>query len=246
MRETQTQGRALLTLDRPQLVGLGFFAILSGGLMFGLGYSAGKNRRGPTFAPDAASALLRIDQKDSLRAKLQQDEAKPDVDLTFYKSLVEQPPKEPRPKVEIQKPVVAKVEVARPDPIKVDAPKLPKAIEPSTEALTNMRAPEPMPLEEAPLVEPSLVEAKPETKAAKAVEKFTIQVSAFKTSGEAASYLKLLQAKGFNAHVTPATVEGKGTWYRVRVGHFQNSAAAETYKQRLTRENVPAWIVKAD
>jgi cell division protein FtsN len=75
---------------------------------------------------------------------------------------------------------------------------------------------------------------------------FTIQVSAFKTAPEAQSYVKLLSAKGFTAHIKPASVEGKGTWYRVRVGSFTSSAAAETYKDKLARENLPAWIVKAD
>jgi cell division protein FtsN len=48
------------------------------------------------------------------------------------------------------------------------------------------------------------------------------------------------------ANIKTSTVEGKGTWYRVRVGSFTSKTAAEMYKDKLTRDNLPAWVVKAD
>ena len=256
MRDTKNQAspKSIVTLDRAQLVGLGFFAVLSGGLMFGLGYSAGKNRPVQTAVLEpsdkARTVLSRIDQKADLH-----DEIKQDVDLTFYKALVEKEEKQKAPKAE-------KVETARLDPVppKVEAPKVDAIKKTKPDALAPVAAP---PAEEAALTNVVVEDDPPEPRALPAAAKepvkdatakevvkpagaFTIQVSAFKTQPEAASYVKLLTAKGFNAHITPATVEGKGTWYRVRVGSFSSSAAATVYKDKLSRENLPAWIVKAD
>ncbi len=242
----------MITLDRAQLVGLGFFAVLSGGLMFGLGYSAGKNR--VIQVEDAtASTLSKIDAKANLH-----DEIKKDVDIGFYKSLVEKEEKQ-KPKAD------TKVETARLEPVPSAAPvKTEKPVRPAVAAAVE--TPKPIApavkaqalVEDAALAnivenEPELREPPPPVKdvpvkeaAAPKLGAFTIQVSAFKTQPEAASYVKLLTAKGFPANIKASTVEGKGTWYRVRVGSFSSKQAADTYKDKLTRDNLPAWVVKAD
>src|SRR4051812_37733608 len=107
MRENKREPRSIVTLDRAQLVGLGFFAVLSGGLMFGLGYSAGKTRAVQLEEAPSQTTLSRIDKKAELHEGIKQD-----VDLTFYKALVE--------KEEKQKPARAeapKAETARLDPV---------------------------------------------------------------------------------------------------------------------------------
>lgn len=267
MRENKVQPQkgasSIVTLDRAQLVGLGFFAVLSGGLMFGLGYSAGKarGRAVEDLRPLVAQTTLQqIDKKAELHEEIKQD-----ADLTFYKTLVEKEEKQKAVPKSDAKTEVARLE-AKPDalmkvdsakvdtkvdtPAKAEAPAKP-AEKPEEQALTSV-----VTVDDAPKTQPAMIEPKeiatkevaPKELAKEPKEKgaFTIQVSAFKTQIEAASYVKLLAAKGFNAHVRSATVDGKGTWYRVRVGNFPTTAQAEIYKSKLSRENLPAWIVKAD
>jgi cell division protein FtsN len=221
--------------------------------MFGLGYSAGKNRVVPV-EDLSASTLSKIDAKASLH-----DEIKKDVDIGFYKSLVEKEEKQ-RPKSDVKvetarlepvpsavpvkadkpsKPVVAAVEAPK-AAAPVTAPKAPPAVEDA--ALANIVENEPELREPPPPVRDVPVKEAPAPK----LGSFTIQVSAFKTQPEAASYVKLLTAKGFPANIKASTVEGKGTWYRVRVGSFTSKQAADSYKDKLTRDNLPAWVVKAD
>src|SRR6185436_5862387 len=85
MRDVRQSPRSVVTLDRAQLVGLGFFAVLSGGLMFGLGYSAGKVPRSSEQAKGEPPVLTQIDAEHALHQKMKQDQ----VDYTFFKKLVE-------------------------------------------------------------------------------------------------------------------------------------------------------------
>lgn len=263
MREVSHSSRAVVSLDRAQLIGLGFFAILSGGLMFGLGYGAGKNRR-PVEAV-AVSGLTKVDQNAALHDEIRNDV----VDLGFYKALVEKedssaakprPPApapaalaepkprpaeaRPEPKPELKpetKPADTKPAEVKPAPAAAPADK-PSAGDSDT-ALTGMMAPalvEPKPEAAAPTV-------KPAPAAAAKKGELTVQVSAFKTEGEAAAYVRLLQAKGFAAaHVVAAAVPGKGVWYRVRIGKFGSQMAADAMKARLGRENISSLVVKAE
>src|SRR6185503_10904931 len=92
MRDVRQTSRSVVTLDRAQLVGLGFFAVLSGGLMFGLGYASGKTRRPQEPLPPVAVGIAKVEQNHARHQEMQQEQ----VDLTFYKALVEKD-KEPKP-----------------------------------------------------------------------------------------------------------------------------------------------------
>ncbi len=253
MREQRTTNRAVVSLDRAQLVGLGFFAVLSGGLMFGLGYASGKTRRQwEAPQPTARGSLANVEQNHARHEELKQDP----VDLTFYKALVEKDKELGRKAADRDKQETAKLEPVKPEAAKADAAHKAEAVkapEPSpSKHDAKVEAKEPVlasTIQPAAVAAPVVVEDNEparETKALAADGALTIQVSAFKTDGEAQAYTKLLQAKGFRAHVVPKLITGKGTWYRVRIGSFTSAAAAENYKQKLARENIEAWVVKAD
>lgn len=75
---------------------------------------------------------------------------------------------------------------------------------------------------------------------------YTVQVSAFQSVAEAKAFSASLERKGFQPFVVSADVRGKGTWYRVRLGSFENKELAEQAKRLLAQANIPAWVLKAE
>lgn len=74
---------------------------------------------------------------------------------------------------------------------------------------------------------------------------FAIQVGAFSDSANAARLKTSLRLKYANAYIQEAEVKG-ATWYRVRVGNFDQFSQAMTTAEQLGQEGYPAQIVKAD
>jgi cell division protein FtsN len=237
MREQRpSTARAVISLDRAQLVGLGFFAVLSGGLMFGLGYASGKTRRQWEPTPPA-TGIAKVEQNHAIQQEMKKD----NVDLTFYKALVE---KDKEPKPEPKKLAVAETKVEPKIEPKIEKEPPLVQIEKPTEIKAEPR--EPVLTSTLPAAPPQQAEIIFEDKAIQNEQgNLTIQVSAFKSDGEAQAYVKLLGAKGFKAQVVTRTINGQN-WYKVRIGRFSSAAAVEKYKQKLTRENIPAWVVQAD
>jgi len=73
---------------------------------------------------------------------------------------------------------------------------------------------------------------------------YQLQVSSFKTRGEADAFAQQLRVRGHKAYVLEANVPGRGTWYRVRVGPFATQAAASSYRSSFeAREHVVPFVV---
>lgn len=73
---------------------------------------------------------------------------------------------------------------------------------------------------------------------------YQLQVSSFKTRGEADAFAQELRVRGHKAYVLEANVPGRGTWYRVRVGPFPTQAAASSYRSSFeAREHVVPFVV---
>jgi len=73
---------------------------------------------------------------------------------------------------------------------------------------------------------------------------YQLQVSSFRTQGEAQGFSDQLRARGHKAYVVEAHVPGRGTWFRVRVGPFQTQHAASQYRAGFeAREHVVPFIV---
>lgn len=75
---------------------------------------------------------------------------------------------------------------------------------------------------------------------------YTVQVSAFQTMDEARAFAASLERKGFAPFITSAAIPEKGTWYRVRMGAFDNELEATLAKQMLAKDDIPAWVLKTD
>lgn len=74
---------------------------------------------------------------------------------------------------------------------------------------------------------------------------FTLQVASLKDLSQAENVVSLLKQKGFMAYAVTAHITGKGTFHRVRVGHFTDRDDARKTAARLRAENyAPILIVE--
>ncbi len=64
---------------------------------------------------------------------------------------------------------------------------------------------------------------------------YTVQVLATRNRADAQALAERLKRQGFGAYVA-AVEDAGGTWYRVRIGHYDNSEAARRMAERCQRE----------
>ncbi len=73
---------------------------------------------------------------------------------------------------------------------------------------------------------------------------YQLQVSSFRTQQEADAFAAQLRERGHKAYVVVASVPGRGTWYRVRVGPFATQAQASSYRSTFeAKEHVVPFVV---
>jgi DedD protein len=73
---------------------------------------------------------------------------------------------------------------------------------------------------------------------------YQLQVSSFRSQGEAQAFADQLRARGHRAHVVEAHVPSRGTWFRVRIGPFATQRAASQYRSGFeAREHVVPFVV---
>jgi len=63
--------------------------------------------------------------------------------------------------------------------------------------------------------------------------RYTVQVSSHPEKQAAEEDVKRMKQGGFAAHIITSELEGKGTWYRVRVGSFTSKDAAEKLRKEV-------------
>lgn len=138
-------------------------------------------------------------------------------------------------------------------PAAVEPPKAAPAAPAKSEPVAA-KAPSPAPTQSPvaapakPAVTPAPAEpAKPKA-AAKAKDSYTIQISSFQDEAQANQLKSELKRKGYDdAYVQKASVQGKGTWYRVRVGHFKTKDSANILAERLRlRDGMRGYISTVD
>ena len=72
----------------------------------------------------------------------------------------------------------------------------------------------------------------------------TIQVASLKNATKARQVAARLKRKGYEAYEVTVDVPGKGTYHRVRVGHFADSSEAGRVAARLKRDKLETMIVR--
>lgn len=225
-----------LTLDGRQLASAVVGILVLGGLAFVLGMNVGKQVAARELAaeapPDPLAALDRPPLPPEAKGK--------DDKLSFHDALVKDRPRPPPPPI-------------KPDPKPAEPKPEPKPPEPKPEAKVEP-APAPSPAPEVvtktdplpvPTPVPSVAPApvpppKPEPAAAPAPPPqpadslFSVQVGAAQDEAEAKKLAD--RFKGYQAHIVPVDIPGKGRWYRVRLGSFESRDAADRYLKDLSRE----------
>ncbi len=74
---------------------------------------------------------------------------------------------------------------------------------------------------------------------------YQLQASSFRDESEAAAFATALRQRGHHAYVDPAQIEGRGTWYRVRVGPFRSQREAAQYRAEFERkEHLAPFLVE--
>jgi len=73
---------------------------------------------------------------------------------------------------------------------------------------------------------------------------YAVQVAAVKVAKDADRLVAQLKKKGYPAYRTISKVQGKGIWFRVRVGKYQNKADARATKRKLEKAGMKPIIVE--
>lgn len=74
---------------------------------------------------------------------------------------------------------------------------------------------------------------------------YSLQVVSFETPAAAEGFASQLRERGHAAYVMPAHVDGRGRYWRVRVGPFKTRAAAEAYRRSFEeRERMNTILVR--
>jgi cell division protein FtsN len=74
--------------------------------------------------------------------------------------------------------------------------------------------------------------------------RLAVQVASTKDPKSADEMVKKLQQKGYPAFSTKADIPEKGTWYRVRVGYFNDNIEAESIRQQLLKDKFEGIVVR--
>ncbi len=73
--------------------------------------------------------------------------------------------------------------------------------------------------------------------------KYTIQVASLKDADFAETMVSDLKKRGYPAYRSLTSVPGKGIWFRVRIGDFNNHEEAGATLGRLKKDNISAIVV---
>jgi DedD protein len=78
----------------------------------------------------------------------------------------------------------------------------------------------------------------------KTILRYTVQIAAYPEKGLAEDEVKKMKRRGYAAFIVSSELPGKGMWHRVRLGSFQNRAAAEKLQQDIrVKEGVSTLVV---
>ncbi len=146
-------------------------------------------------------------------------------------------------------------EIISPAPSPVSVPMVPKVTKPPVvlhlpvakvveSEIPPVKVITPIKVTPAPIVKKTVALNKPvKTVVASTVGRFTIQVGSFPKKEEAELVASRLVSRGHGAYVVMADIANKGTWYRVRVGHYKDRLAAQGDAEKLAQaEQVPFII----
>lgn len=214
-----------LSLDDRQIAVLAVCALLLLGGVFALGVLVGK--RLAAAAPAARSGELSA--LDEAAQAPPEPEAKPPPPPAAGKPA--KPPPAPGPSAAgLEKDLDDEQPVPEQGKPPESAPPAQAAMVPvAREPVVIEPAPKPRTIEPAPA--PVVLAAPPRNLGA-----FTVQIGASQDHGDAQKLESRARLAGLKPYVVEARLGNKGTWYRVRVGAFNDKTAADSFRRDVERE----------
>ena len=227
-----------LRLDNRQVFFLFFGSAVVACMLFVLGVMVGKRieSRGQAATPELQDPLAALDrvQKPAAGAA---PAATPQ--LTFPNQLIGSGVKPAKPPAAVKLAVPAVKPAAAPPPV-VNKP-APPVVKPAAPPALAKPAAAPKPVA-APVVKPAAAApAAPVADPAKTKGKFTLHLSTFATSDDAAAFAHRYPG----AFVISGEVPGKGMTYRVRYGNFPSFKDATSAKESFEKQHGTIALVAA-
>lgn len=74
---------------------------------------------------------------------------------------------------------------------------------------------------------------------------YTIQIASFSSEADALNHIAKLEEKGYTAHKSSGMV-GDKTWYRIRLGSFNNITEAKASLKKLEESGIKGLIIQKD
>ena len=76
---------------------------------------------------------------------------------------------------------------------------------------------------------------------------YNLQVASFRTEPEAQSFATVLRQRNHKAYIEAATIPGRGTWHRVRIGPFKYLRDANKYRAEFeAREHIVPFVIETE
>lgn len=223
------RSRFPLELSRREVflwLGVASFALL---WMFTLGVIVGRGLSPVRFDIEKIQNELTALKEQTLKRQAREEKLdvgrSPDkMDFDFYEALIDK-------KEEARSKSAQKAQEEPPEPVaKSEIP----AIKPEPEPLPKTSE------KDVKMQKPSASAAKKKT----AVAPLTVQVASLQDSTRAEELVSSLKRKGYGAYTVRAQVPGKGTYHRVRVGHFTNRQKAMQVLESLRQGGLQPIIVR--
>lgn len=223
-----------LSLDNRQIVSLLISTLVVLGAVFVLGVVVGKKLASDQKTAQAPNLLAALDQKATRMEQVHDEPA-----LTFQDSLTAKTPEQ------------AAAATAAPVEKVTPAPAPAKALAQAPAAKKPVQA---RPAKTEPK-RPELAAAKADGTGLRAAfakldqpkGAWSLQVAASQNRDEADRQVARLKERGYSPYVVVANLQGKGTWYRVRLGHFGSRDAAKAYLDDFKRETrIDAFVAGAN
>ncbi len=187
-----------------------------------------------------AAAREELNQKEPGQARKKTETVKDKTELEFYEALKKNREDAKIPEVSLSPSIKKKI-----DPLPEKKPSSKKKVSRKRLTKTQQKVEEKA---ESPKKEPAET-SKPQPSALKGKTKpagktYTIQVAAFKAVGDADKLVAELKQKGFSAYRAIGKVPGKGIWYRVRIGEYNNKTEASSTIAKLRKAGKKPMLVE--
>ncbi|MCF8052196.1 MAG: SPOR domain-containing protein [Desulfobacterales bacterium] len=196
--------------------------------MFALGVLVGRGTSPVHFDIEAieselASLRQAVMEKENLRFRISEDSEKNPEQLEFYENLKKSAPE--------RTPAPAKKNTVKPGPVAQKTGEKKKSPAP---ARMDKPAPQEKPAEKPQTGPPAEPGEKP----------YTVQVASLREVKTADAMVDQLRAHGYPAYRERAEIEGKGTWHRVRIGSFADSADASPTLEKLQAGGLKPMLIR--